>query len=181
MSSPVILTPKEPERLFIRSLLRLRHGQIQALLHRESSFLVPYSCPPPPPGHKDAELQDLEETEVPREQRNHSHLHRAFHSQREQTGLTALDGCSMQWSQKVGAGEKMVGNEREVSRWAVTGFRCCLYAEVLLLSGEPCGFISCSLAELILAMLKLAVWAGKLTLQAVLCPWPGEACCCQQH
>lgn len=110
-----------------------------------------------------------------REQRNHSHLHRAFHSQREQTGLTALDGCSMQWSQKVGAGEKMVGNEREVSRGAVTGFRCCLYAEVLLLSGEPCGFISCSLAELILAMLKLAVWAGKLTLQAVLCPWPGEA------
>lgn len=69
----------------------------------------------------------------------------------------------------------MVGNEREVSRWVVKGFRCCLDAEVLLLSGEPCGFISCSLAELILAMLKLAVWAGKLTLQAVLCPWPGEA------
>lgn len=27
----------------------------------------------------------------------------------------------------------------------------------------------------VLAMLKLAVWAGKLTPQAVLCPWPGEA------
>lgn len=69
----------------------------------------------------------------------------------------------------------VVGNEREVSRWAVTGFKCCLDAEVFLLSEERCGFISCGLAGLILAMLKLAVQTGKLTLQAVLCPWPGEA------
>lgn len=41
------------------------------------------------------------------------------------------------------------------------GFQCCLDAKGILLS-EPCGFISCSLTELILEMLKLAVQAGKL-------------------
>ena len=46
------------------------------------------------------------------------------------------------------------GNGREVSKWADMGFKCCLDAKVILLSEEPCGFISCSLAELILAMLK---------------------------
>lgn len=54
----------------------------------------------------------------------------------------------------------VVGNGRGVSRWADMGFRCFLDAKVMLLSEECCGFISCSLAELILTMLKLAVQAG---------------------
>lgn len=54
-----------------------------------------------------------------------------------------------------------MGNGWEGSMWADRGFRCCLDAKVILLSEEPCCFISCRLAELILAMLKLAVQAGK--------------------
>lgn len=55
--------------------------------------------------------------------------------------------------------------------WADRGFKCCLDAKVILLSEEPCGFISCRLAEPIWAMLKLAVWAGKfLWVFRVLCP-----------
>lgn len=49
-----------------------------------------------PTGHKDAELVALEGAEKP------LYKQRAPHSQREQTGLTSLDGCSGQ----VEAGER---------------------------------------------------------------------------
>lgn len=45
---------------------------------------------------------------------------------------------------------------RDVSKRAEMGFKCCLDTKVILLSEEPCGIIS-SLAELTLAMLKLAM------------------------
>lgn len=67
----------------------------------------------------------------------------------------------VRWEQ--GRVERVMGNGRDVSKWADTGFRCCLDAKVVLLSEEPCGFISCSLAELTLAMLKLAAQAGEFT------------------
>lgn len=43
----------------------------------------------------------------------------------------------------------VVGSGKEVSRWTNRGFKCCLDAKVVLLSDEPCGFISRWLAELI--------------------------------
>ena len=67
-----------------------------------------------------------------------------------------------------------VGNGRDVSKRADKGFKCCLDAKVILLSEEPCGLISCSFAELTLAMLKLAAQAGEFT-WGEHCAWPGEA------
>lgn len=57
----------------------------------------------------------------------------------------------------------VVEREREVPRWAGTGFKCCLSAEALSHQKNP--MVSSS-TELILPVLKFMMWTGKLTLTA---------------
>lgn len=57
----------------------------------------------------------------------------------------------------------VVESEREVPRWADVGFECCLNAEALSHQKNP--MVSSS-PELILPVLKLLIWTGRLTLTA---------------
>lgn len=56
-----------------------------------------------------------------------------------------------------------MGSGRDVSKRADAGFKCCPDTKVILLSEELCGIISCSPAELTLAMLKFVAQAGDFT------------------
>lgn len=136
-------------------LLHLSHSQVPALVQREGKQLhgahsPTLVCP--------QDIRMLKQW-LWREQRSQctgtATCTEPSHSLWGQTGLPSLGGCTGSGPSRQENVERVVGSGRNISKRADMGFKCCLDAKVILLSEEPCGIISCSPAELTLAMLKL--------------------------